>query len=156
MLFVPRDYGRLGGTEPKIRTGGTIRQVYTNHHWSVYLQLFNFLQNAIQAEAKDIVISADTLPLSKPQRAYLGRNGGYYELGDHFIHVAMADNGTGIPRRELPDLFAPRDPSSKRGVGLSLVDYVCDTIHGYVTVESTVGEGSTFTLTFAQERKNRA
>jgi signal transduction histidine kinase len=73
--------------------------------------------------------------------------------GDH-IEVEVCDTGTGIPEEELPHLFerfrrvegAQSRTHEGTGIGLALVKEVVDLHGGTVRVESTPGQGSTFTV----------
>ena len=70
------------------------------------------------------------------------------------VQIVVRDHGPGIPADELPHLFEPfyRGRAARHaqirgsGLGLSLVKNTIDAHGGRVTVESTPGEGSTFTL----------
>jgi signal transduction histidine kinase len=68
--------------------------------------------------------------------------------------IAVLDTGEGIPAADLPYVFE-RFYRSKRsrathpggsGLGLSIVRWIVEAHKGRVTVESTVGQGSTFTV----------
>ncbi len=71
------------------------------------------------------------------------------------LSFAVKDNGTGISPNYLPLLFEPftqGDSSSTRkyegtGLGLSICKNFVTMMHGNIGVESTVGQGSTFTFT---------
>jgi two-component system sensor histidine kinase BaeS len=69
------------------------------------------------------------------------------------IETSVADNGTGIPADAIPHLFTKfyrvsEMKSTTRGTGLGL--YICKSIvethGGYIWVDSTLGEGSSFTF----------
>jgi histidine kinase len=68
--------------------------------------------------------------------------------------IRVSDTGRGIPPEHLPFIFdrlyrvqAGRDrPSGGSGLGLSIVRRLAALLGGRVSVESAVGEGSTFTL----------
>jgi two-component system sensor histidine kinase SenX3 len=70
------------------------------------------------------------------------------------VHLSVADQGIGIPARDLDRIFERFyrvDPGRSRdtggtGLGLSIVRHVANNHHGWVDVESREGEGSTFTL----------
>jgi signal transduction histidine kinase len=74
--------------------------------------------------------------------------------GDSF-RVAMHDRGMGIPAEELPRLFqrfsrasnARRAKIAGTGIGLFIVKMIVERHGGSIEVESTLGEGSTFTAT---------
>jgi signal transduction histidine kinase len=68
--------------------------------------------------------------------------------------VVVSDQGIGIPAADIPHLFerfyrasnANRQSISGMGIGLSIVKEIVSLHGGSITVESTLGEGSTFTV----------
>jgi PAS domain S-box-containing protein len=74
---------------------------------------------------------------------------------DEHVHVSVEDNGVGIPADKLAAIFEPfvqlgRTRTSQHegtGLGLSISRDLARAMGGDVTVESTFGSGSTFTLT---------
>lgn len=69
--------------------------------------------------------------------------------------ISVGDTGTGIAARHLPHLFdrfyradAARSSSDSTGLGLAVVRSIAELHGGTVEVESTLGQGSTFTLRF--------
>lgn len=70
------------------------------------------------------------------------------------ITVKISDTGVGIPPKDLPHVFdkfyrveANNRMAKGTGLGLSLVKHIVETVHhGKVSVESTVGQGSTFSI----------
>jgi hypothetical protein len=85
--------------------------------------------------------------------------------GDIFV----ADTGKGIPEAELPRIAEPffqgsgdraQKPLTARnadgiGLGLSIVSHLARIHSAVLTIESTVGKGSTFTVRFPAERLDR-
>jgi two-component system phosphate regulon sensor histidine kinase PhoR len=73
--------------------------------------------------------------------------------GGHAV-VRVSDTGMGIPYKDLPfvfERFYVADRSRARGVsgaglGLSIVKQIVEAHHGTVSVESTLGSGTTFTV----------
>ena len=74
--------------------------------------------------------------------------------GQTWATITVADTGIGIPKNELPHIFERffRGEQPRRmqvpgtGLGLSIVKDFVEMHGGFVTVESQVGEGSTFTV----------
>jgi signal transduction histidine kinase len=82
-------------------------------------------------------------------RAALGESAGKKE-----IQISVADRGIGIKGSELNRIFQPfyRSPSVTAaqvhgtGLGLSLAANIAQAMNGRLSVSSTLGEGSVFTL----------
>lgn len=76
---------------------------------------------------------------------------------DDLLQVAfeIADTGTGIPQDKIKQIFEPfqqGDGSSSRefgglGIGLTLVQYLVNSLQGKIQVDSVVNNGSIFTVT---------
>jgi two-component system phosphate regulon sensor histidine kinase PhoR len=92
-------------------------------------------------------------PVDKPisVRAFRDRSG---------MHIAVADQGIGIQRHEHHRVFEKFYRSDDRlsrsiegsGLGLSIVQHVAHAHGGKVTLRSTIGQGSVFTLTLPLPR----
>jgi signal transduction histidine kinase len=68
---------------------------------------------------------------------------------DGQVLVQIKDTGVGIPPENLPRLFEPFFTTKKRkgvGLGLSVAYGIIQDHGGSIGVQSTVGEGSTFTI----------
>ncbi|MGW1611819.1 sensor histidine kinase [Streptomyces sp. NPDC002285] len=100
--------------------------------------LGNLITNALRATPPDGTI---TLTLARPDQDHAA------------IHVR--DTGTGIPAEHLPHLFDRfwrADPARGRttggsGLGLAITRQIITDHHGTITVNSTPGTGTTFTIT---------
>lgn len=70
------------------------------------------------------------------------------------LTIRVCDQGVGIPQEHLPRLFerfyrvdkARSRQHGGTGLGLAIVKHICLSHGGHVSVDSTVGQGSTFTL----------
>ncbi|MDD5597644.1 MAG: ATP-binding protein, partial [Victivallaceae bacterium] len=75
-------------------------------------------------------------------------------LEDEFVIIKVKDNGPGIAREHLPRLFERFyrvDKARSRklggtGLGLAIVKHIAQLHGGSISVESELGQGSTFTL----------
>ncbi|MGN6370371.1 MAG: sensor histidine kinase [Phycisphaerae bacterium] len=80
------------------------------------------------------------------------------------IVLSVSDNGIGIPRRYQKKIFKrffQIDQSLSRkvggtGLGLSIVQFIAAAHHASVSVESTQGKGSTFTVAFPEKQESRS
>ena len=67
---------------------------------------------------------------------------------DEALLIKVADQGYGIPADALPHVFEPFFTRKARGIGLGLAvtKRIVDSHGGSITVDSTTGAGSTFTV----------
>lgn len=96
----------------------------------------NLVENAVKYSERDGVVQVRT------------------RIKDRSIEVTVADEGVGIPARDLDRIFerfyrvdrARSRETGGSGLGLSIVRHVASHHGGEVAVSSTEGEGSTFVL----------
>jgi len=75
------------------------------------------------------------------------------------VRLEVSDTGIGIPRAEIGKIFGDfyrvGDPQTRQaggtGLGLALVKHIVEFHNGTIEVHSTVGKGSTFTITLPVE-----
>lgn len=117
---------------------------------------------AVRADENQLLQVLFNLVINARQ-AMLGRRGRLtvdaHPIDDGKVAIHVRDTGCGIPAENLKRIFEPffstkqnADKPDRRGLGLGLA--VCrdiiEDLHGTITAESTVGEGSTFTITLPQ------
>jgi signal transduction histidine kinase len=116
---------RFGPTVPAVRGNPTQLQ-------ESFIQL---LQNAVKAMPNGGTL---TVEVAAPDAA--------------LVRVAIADTGRGIAAQDLPRIFDPffttKDDWSGVGLGLSMVHKAMEEHGGAIRVESAVGHGTTFSMTF--------
>lgn len=75
------------------------------------------------------------------------------------VRVTITDTGIGISKEEIPRIFerfyrvdrARSRESGGTGLGLAIVKHLMEAHHGYISVESEIGKGTSFHLTFPKE-----
>jgi signal transduction histidine kinase len=101
--------------------------------------LLNLLSNACKFTEKGTI----KLHVVRDQRAETER-----------LMFEVTDTGIGMSAEQLNNLFQPfmqADASTTRkyggsGLGLAISQHFCNMMGGYITAESTLGEGSTFCI----------
>jgi PAS domain S-box-containing protein len=83
-----------------------------------------------------------------------------HRAGDAWLIFRVGDTGIGMTAEQLRHLFQPfrqADASTTRhfggtGLGLAITKKFCDMMGGEISVESAVGQGTTFTITLPAEK----
>jgi signal transduction histidine kinase len=100
-----------------------------------------------------ILNAADAMP----KGGMLRLSAGVEEAGgEHFLVLAVRDNGQGMTPDQLANLFAPflTYKDSGTGIGLAIVKKIMENHQGKVEVESRIGQGTKFTLLFPISEPN--
>ncbi|MDM5190142.1 HAMP domain-containing histidine kinase [Bacillus sp. DX4.1] len=76
------------------------------------------------------------------------------------VLLHISDNGIGIPKQDIKRVFEPfftgtngRKTREATGMGLYITKEICDNLHHGIQVQSTEGEGTTFTFQFAKDEE---
>jgi nitrogen fixation/metabolism regulation signal transduction histidine kinase len=101
--------------------------------------IINLIKNGIQSIPDDRI---GTLEISLTK-------------SDHVILMAIADNGTGIPKELQEKLFSPSftTKTSGMGLGLSIVKSIVENFSGKIWFETEPGKGTTFFIEIPFIRK---
>jgi signal transduction histidine kinase len=71
---------------------------------------------------------------------------------DGQVDIRISDTGSGIAPDKIPEIFEPffttKAPGKGTGLGLYNVKTIVNKMHGTIAVDSRIGQGTTFTLTF--------
>jgi PAS domain S-box-containing protein len=114
---------------------GQIIQVFQNLIINALQAMPDLAKGRVQLLAFDVKLEANSVP---PLPA------------GHYVQFEVQDNGTGIPAEYLEKIFDSYYTTKKHGTGLGL-STVRSIVHqhgGQITVSSTVGTGTTFSLYF--------
>ena len=113
--------------------------------------LLNLIKNSAEAMPKEGELSVTTkyhkhFPLVEiPEIAIeKGENGGY-------VQIIVSDNGSGIPETVRLHIFEPfvgTKGEGHRGIGLSVVYNTVKALKGTITLKSSEGEGTRFSILF--------
>lgn len=104
--------------------------------------LTNLLTNAMHAMPKggDIDVAVDELEVEPPT--------GVHAPKGRYARIAVTDHGVGIDEDDIPHLFEPfftrKGEGEGTGLGLAVVKGIARDHHGWVSVQSARGSGSTF------------
>jgi diguanylate cyclase (GGDEF)-like protein len=111
--------------------------------------LYNLLSNAIKFTPEGGMVKVSVAREENPDRYYLAPVPGL-----EFIRFAVQDTGIGISPEDRERIFDEFEQASSSyakqyggvGLGLALTKKLVELHGGMITVESTIGEGSTFTF----------
>jgi len=122
-------------------------------------------QNQLQQALTNIILNGvHSMPNGGPLRVRLAvqqacpppDTGG--QEGDYFC-ISVTDQGTGIPREQLPRIFEPffttKGVGEGTGLGLAVAHGIVAEHGGWITVESVVGKGSCFSIFLPQPAGSR-
>lgn len=67
-----------------------------------------------------------------------------------YIYLSVKDTGCGITKEQMKNIFTPlvSYKSNGNGLGLPIIKKIVDAHNGSITVDSTPGKGTTFSLSF--------
>ena len=75
--------------------------------------------------------------------------------GQEEVQLEVADTGSGIPKENLERIFEPffttKPPGEGTGLGLSVSRGIIEKLGGKISVESHLGQGSTFRVTIPRQ-----
>ena len=123
--------------------------------------------NLIRGTVRDAVITGHAIRLEQAlvnlldNAVKFNKEGGEAKIetnvtADGRVMIAVSDTGSGIPSDDLPRIFERFyrvDKARSRevggtGLGLSIVRHVVERMAGSIKVESRLGKGTTFTISF--------
>ncbi len=142
---------RAGGKGLELNTllAGDVPDGQCSDEFRIKQILINLINNAIKYTDKGTV----TLTVG----------GEYMGTDDYLLRLSIRDTGRGIREEDQKHLFEAFTRADIRknsniegtGLGLAIVKSIVDSMDGSITVESTYGEGSEFTVTLPVEVTDR-
>lgn len=137
-LMLLTDQLRVGNVE--VKTGGKATLPEVMGDFGQLQQVFvNLIMNAVQSMPKGGKLTLKTAAEGTPGR-------------ECFIKIAVSDTGCGISKENITKIFDPffTTKGGKEGMGLglglSIVQRIIKAHHGHISVKSTPGKGTTFTI----------
>ena len=126
----------------------------------------NNIDITIEAQTKDLVLNADKEQISQvlinliknSLQALQSKNNGEISLiaykKDNKIHIAVEDNGKGIHKNIIGDIFIPfyTTKETGSGIGLSISKQIMKMHDGTISVSSVPDNSTEFTLVFNNQR----
>jgi signal transduction histidine kinase/ligand-binding sensor domain-containing protein/CheY-like chemotaxis protein len=108
--------------------------------------LINLAVNARDAMPRGGRLSISTAPIIVD--AQHARRSGAQARPGGFVRCSVSDRGGGIPANILPEIFEPffttKEAGKGTGLGLAISLGIVQKHHGWIEVETEVGEGTTF------------
>ena len=88
---------------------------------------------------------------------FVDREGAHGTSGARYATISVGDNGKGMDeetKRRAFEAYFTRGKEGGTGIGLAQVDALVKDSGGFITLESTLGKGTTFTLHFPLSDQN--
>lgn len=115
----------------------------------VMMNLCSNAHHAMRQSGGKLEVSLITTEIGEGQAAQLG---GIKPC--HYLELRIADTGHGIPREYIDRIFDPYFTSKEKGegtgLGLAVVHGIVSSHGGAISVESTIGKGTTFHVFFPE------
>lgn len=109
--------------------------------------LINLGVNALQAMngAGSLRLTAEQVSAPPEEAAFRSQS---FDPQRNLVKISVTDTGCGIPAHDLKKIFQPYFTSKKdgTGLGLAITCQLVDRYGGLITVRSTVGQGTTFSV----------
>ncbi len=128
---------------------------FLNHDNSVKINITQHGDNEFKSDRRRVAIILRNLISNALKYKDLRKETSIININVHceklYANIEIADNGIGIEKSALRDIFKmfyrATENSSGSGLGLYIVKETVEKLDGTITVDSTVNEGTTFTIT---------
>ena len=118
-------------------------------------QVFQIIAN-LAINAKQAMPEGGTLHIDMKNIEEIEKKKTFHLAGD-FVMLSMKDEGMGISKKHIEKIFDPFFTTKKTGSGLGLatVYKIISKHNGHISVDSKLGEGSTFTIYFPAKKESK-
>ncbi|HNX17101.1 MAG TPA: PAS domain-containing sensor histidine kinase [Methanoregula sp.] len=154
------DSGKLQLAITRFSLSDLVQNTIDVHGYSTQAEIFVNIppDTSVEADANRIFIVVESLLSNAMRYSFPPRKiiiDFLAEKDDPFYHLSITDNGVGIPAKALGSIFEPfqlADATSlsrqfdRIGLSLAIAKKIMEIHGGDITVRSTPGTGSTFTL----------
>ncbi|MBN2684631.1 MAG: PAS domain S-box protein [Pontiellaceae bacterium] len=121
-------------------------------------QMEQVLMNLV-INARDAMPDGGEIKVSTHNVTPADSEGSEQSDGGEFVCLSVGDTGTGMEKEVVDSLFEPffttKPIGEGTGLGLALIYSIVERVGGWVHVDSTVGEGSVFTVYLPVNRRLR-
>jgi PAS domain S-box-containing protein len=127
--------GKFSGVAYEVNVPQGIEEIYADHDFLVEAFWHLFVNACESMEAKGSLVVTTS-------------------LHPHYLIVDVIDSGKGIPSDEIKDIFNPFYTSKSRGAGLGLskVYMIIEEHGGFITVNSSVNQGTRMRVFLSRRR----
>ncbi len=115
--------------------------------------LLNLIVNAnesLEGAAGTITITLEVSPPNSPEFGHIHHSSNDFNRNTEHVAISIRDTGVGLSRTATAQIFDPFFSSKglSRGLGLSAVLGILDNHDGAIAIDTSPGQGSTFTVYF--------
>jgi PAS domain S-box-containing protein len=140
--------------QPLMKDGIEIKYELSDNKYTVRSDPVHLAQAILNLgiNARDAMPDGGTLIVSTGARQIMRQRqaGGRIMPPGRYVVIDVTDTGTGMDAQTMERIFEPffttKEVNKGTGLGLSTIYSLMEQLGGYIDVESSVGEGSTFSL----------
>ena len=125
-----------------IKFVGNVPKIYVDRNY-VTAAFKNLISNAV-----DAMTTGGTLTITTGNDSFNGKN---------YLNIKVTDTGVGIPEDKIGMIFEPffstKVAKKETGLGLPIVKRMVEGHGGFISIDSSVGKGTTFSLYFPLRAK---
>ena len=119
-----------------------VENIFLGNHTEIKEIIWNLTINAVQSMPDGGILNVKCNEIDMKEGQY--------------ISIQISDTGCGIENQSIQKIFTPFYTTKERGTGLGLaiVNRITESHDGKLSIKSTVGKGSCFTILFPLSKRN--